>query len=128
MKAIAQVAANTNRIAQPRAAPSREFLERQAFEAFKAFVSAVQNLLQAGDATPTAQVVDTNCVGEAPTDVINAEEAAAFLGVDRNTVYDFANRGVIPHQRLGKRLLFRRGTLVAWLDASLCKATSTRKG
>jgi excisionase family DNA binding protein len=59
---------------------------------------------------------------------MTADDAAVFLGVDRNTVYDFAGRGVIPHQRLGKRLLFRRGTLVAWLDASLCKATSTRKG
>src|SRR5690348_10008304 len=107
VKALAQVAANTNRTPQPKAAPSREFLERQAFEALKAFISAVQSLLYAGDAAPTAPVVDTNCVDDPPTDVINAEEAAAFLGVDRNTVYDFANRGVIPHQRLGKRLLFR---------------------
>jgi putative transposase len=35
---------------------------------------------------------------------------------------------VVQHQRLGKRLLFRRGALVSWLDSSLCKATSTRKG
>jgi len=54
--------------------------------------------------------------------------AAHATGVDRNTVYDYANRGVIPHQRLGKRILFRRGALVAWLDSSLCKVTSTRKG
>ena len=60
-------------------------------------------------------------------DVMTADEVAAFLGVDRNTVYDYAGRGVIPHQRLGKRILFRRGALVSWLDVS-CKATSTRKG
>lgn len=60
-------------------------------------------------------------------DVMTADEVAAFLGVDRNTVYDYAGRGVIPHQRLGKRILFRRGGLVSWLDSS-CKATSTRKG
>ena len=47
---------------------------------------------------------------------MTADEGAALLGVDRNTVYDFASRGVIPHQRLGKRLLFRRGAVVAWLD------------
>ena len=58
---------------------------------------------------------------------MNADEVAAFLGVDRTTVYDFAGRGVIPHQRLGKRLLFRRGALVTWLDSSLCKVTSARK-
>ena len=64
---------------------------------------------------------------EPPSEVMSADEVAEFLGVDRNTVYDYAGRGVIPHQRLGKRILFRRGALVSWLDAS-CKATSTRKG
>lgn len=131
MKALAQVPANANASA-PNAsrlgtAPSREFLERQAFEAFKVFISAVQTLLHAGP--PTAVALDASSVDEnQASDVMTADEAAVFLGVDRNTVYDFAGRGVIPHQRLGKRLLFRRGTLVAWLDASLCKATSTRKG
>jgi excisionase family DNA binding protein len=60
------------------------------------------------------------------TEILTADEVAEFLGVDRNTVYDYAGRGVIPHQRLGKRILFRRGALVSWLDS--CKATSTRKG
>lgn len=64
---------------------------------------------------------------DAGREVMTADEVAAFLGVDRNTVYDYAGRGVIPHQRLGKRILFRRAALVSWLDAS-CKATSARKG
>ena len=57
--------------------------------------------------------------------VMCAEDVAAFLGVDRNTVYDYAGRGTIPCRRLGKRLLFHRPALVAWLDPS--KAASTRK-
>jgi excisionase family DNA binding protein len=57
---------------------------------------------------------------------MTADEVAAFLGVDRNTVYEYAGRGTIPHRRLGKRILFHRGALVAWLDP--CKAASTRKG
>lgn len=60
-------------------------------------------------------------------EVMTADDVALFLGVDRNTVYDYANRGVIPHRRLGKRLLFSRAGLVAWLETS-CKAASTRKG
>lgn len=100
---------------------SREFMDRIAAEVFRGVVTAVQQALR-GETTPH---------GSAPTeeasDVMNAEQAAEFLGVDRTTVYDFAGRGVIPHQRLGKRLLFRRGTLVSWLDSSLCKATSARK-
>ena len=97
---------------------SREFMDRIAAEVFRGVVAAVQGALR-GDAPPPTT--------EAP-DVMTADEVAAFLGVDRTTVYDFAGRGVIPHQRLGKRLLFRRGALVSWLDSSLCKATSTRKG
>ena len=30
------------------------------------------------------------------------------------------------HQRLGKRRLFRRGAVVAWLDMSLCNAAPLR--
>jgi excisionase family DNA binding protein len=97
---------------------SREFMDRIAAEVFRGVVAAIQGVLR-GDAAPAA-IPDS--------DVMNADEVAAFLGVDRTTVYDFAGRGVIPHQRLGKRLLFRRGALVSWLDSSLCKATSTRKG
>jgi len=99
---------------------SREFMDRIAAEVFRGVVAAVQGALR-GEVTPAAPP-------EATSDVMNADEVAAFLGVDRTTVYDFAGRGVIPHQRLGKRLLFRRGALVSWLDSSLCKATSTRKG
>jgi len=100
---------------------SREFMDRIAAEVFRGVVAAVQGALR-GEALPSAPSPETT------SDVMNADEVAAFLGVDRTTVYDFAGRGVIPHQRLGKRLLFRRGALVSWLDSSLCKATLTRKG
>lgn len=121
-------------------APSREFLERQAFDAFRAFVGAFQRLLASplGPAESRAPRVvalpeavvskAASAVDASGSDVMTADEVAVFLGVDRNTVYDYAGRGVIPHQRIGKRLLFRRGGVVAWLDSSLCKATSTRKG
>ena len=99
---------------------SRELMDRIAAEVFRGVVTAIQGVLH-GE-TPVA------ATPSAESDVMNADEVAAFLGVDRTTVYDFAGRGEIPHQRLGKRLLFRRGALVSWLDSSLCKATSTRKG
>jgi excisionase family DNA binding protein len=57
---------------------------------------------------------------------MNAEEVAEFLGVDRKTVYEYANRGRIPCRKLGKRLLFSRQALVAWLGS--CEAASSRKG
>ncbi len=52
---------------------------------------------------------------EAPRDVLCADEVAAWFAVDRKTVYSAAIRGEIPHQRLGKRLLFSRVALVSWL-------------
>jgi excisionase family DNA binding protein len=62
---------------------------------------------------------------DSDAEVMSADDVAAFLGVDRNTVYDYAGRGTIPCRRLGKRLLFHRPVLVSWLDP--CKAASTRK-
>ena len=49
---------------------------------------------------------------------MTAEEVAIFLGLERKTVYDYANRGTIPHQRVGKRLVFSRRALMGWLGAN----------
>jgi excisionase family DNA binding protein len=38
-----------------------------------------------------------------------------WLGVNRKTVYNSAARGKLPCQRLGKRLLFSREAIGAWL-------------
>lgn len=39
------------------------------------------------------------------SEVLNVEEVAAFLRVNRKTAYDYASGGQIPHRRLGRRLL-----------------------
>ena len=49
------------------------------------------------------------------SDVLTADEVAELLRLDRKTVYDYAGRGEIPCQRLGKRILFSRAALVSWL-------------
>ena len=78
------------------------------------------------DENATTLAATGNAPAGAPdAEVMCAEDVAAFLGVDRNTVYDYAGRGTIPCRRLGKRLLFHRPALVSWLDP--CKAASTRK-
>jgi excisionase family DNA binding protein len=106
---------------------SRELMATIALGALRGAVAFLKARLEtAGVETPAASPPPLAAT-ESDRDVMTADEVAAFLGVDRNTVYDYAGRGVIPHQRLGKRILFRRGALVSWLDAS-CKATSTRKG
>ena len=48
-------------------------------------------------------------------DIMSAEEVAVFLGLARNSVYEAAGRGEIPHRRVGRRLIFSREALLAWL-------------
>ncbi len=62
------------------------------------------------------------CVGEREVDgdeeVLTAREAARLLRVSADLVYEAANRGDIPHRRLGRRMLFSRRALLAWLRAA----------
>jgi excisionase family DNA binding protein len=51
-------------------------------------------------------------------EVLNADQLAEMLGLDRNTVYDAANRGDIPHRRVGRRLLFSRAAILVWLQGN----------
>lgn len=59
-------------------------------------------------------------------DVLTADEVAKLLRLDRKTVYDYAGRGVIPCQRLGKRVLFSRAAVVQWLGG--CSKGSSNGG
>ncbi len=56
-------------------------------------------------------------------DVLNADEVAAFLRCNRKTVYEAVARRQIPHQKLGRRVLFSRAALLEWLA---CKGSSER--
>jgi excisionase family DNA binding protein len=60
-------------------------------------------------------------------DILTAREAAAFLRVGRNCVYELAARQAIPHQRVGKHLRFSRDALVQWLS-SCGRSQSALKG
>lgn len=50
-------------------------------------------------------------------DVMTAIEAAAFLRIGRNAIYDLVGRNEIPHRRLGKQIRFSRAALVQWLSS-----------
>ena len=43
-------------------------------------------------------------------------EAAAYLGVSTDTIYEMVRRREIPHIRIRRRIFFRRDTLDAWLS------------
>lgn len=49
-------------------------------------------------------------------EVLTVDQVAELLGLGRNSVYDAANRGEIPHRRIGRRLLFSRTAVMEWLQ------------
>lgn len=51
------------------------------------------------------------------TDVMTVDEAAVFLRVGRNAVYDAIGRGEVPHRRIGKTIRLSRAVLVRWLGS-----------
>lgn len=57
-------------------------------------------------------------------DVLDADQVAALLGVNRKTVYEAAGRGDLPSRRLGRRLLFSRIAVLAWLRWNQCTGSS----
>ena len=57
---------------------------------------------------------------------MSAHELAAYLRVNRKTVYEYATKNVIPCRRLGRRLVFSRPAIVAWLARIPPAATPAR--
>lgn len=51
-------------------------------------------------------------------DVLTVHQAAKLLGLGLHTVYEAAGRGEIPHRRIGRRILFSRDAILAWLKGN----------
>ena len=54
---------------------------------------------------------------------VSAPEAAALLGLGRETIYDLVNRDELPHVRLGSRVLIPRRALEELAGARSTSAT-----
>lgn len=50
--------------------------------------------------------------------VMNAQQAAAFLNVEIATIYEKTSKKLIPHYKQGKKLLFKKSELVAWVESA----------
>ncbi|HVV84777.1 MAG TPA: helix-turn-helix domain-containing protein [Kofleriaceae bacterium] len=53
--------------------------------------------------------------GAAFSEVVTIDEAAAWLRVNRKTLYDAARSRKLPCARLGRRVLLSRAAIEAWL-------------
>ena len=47
--------------------------------------------------------------------VYTAQELAGLLGLNIKTLYEATARGEIPHRRIGRRILWPRPAIDAWL-------------
>ena len=47
---------------------------------------------------------------------LNVDEAANYTGLSKDSLYKLTSAKAIPHSKPGKRLLFKREDLDAWLD------------
>ena len=54
-------------------------------------------------------------------EVLTAEQVAAWLGINVDSCREAANRGDIPHRRIGRRMLFSRNAINTWLAGSSVK-------
>lgn len=51
-----------------------------------------------------------------PAHLLTPDEVCAWLRIERRPLYRLIARGAIPHIKLGNRLRFDHGAIVAWLD------------
>jgi len=48
--------------------------------------------------------------------VLDVKLAAQFLHVSIKTILTYSDHGILPHRRLGGRILFSRDELTRWVD------------
>jgi excisionase family DNA binding protein len=58
-------------------------------------------------------------------EVMNVDEVAVFLRINRKTVYEAVAARKIPHQRLGRRILFSKSALLQWLTGRVGETATT---
>jgi len=60
--------------------------------------------------------------------LLSVDDVAAFLGVQRDTVYKLIDRDNLPGLKVGRLWKFRQEEIDAWLDKRPGRQQGTRKG
>ena len=47
--------------------------------------------------------------------IMTVSSLAEYLKVSKATIYEYVRRGVIPHKRLGSRILFSKEKIDEWV-------------
>ncbi len=56
---------------------------------------------------------------------LNVDQAARFLGLKKGTVYNMVSRKVIPHYKVGSRVLFTQAKLKVWFESAAVPCVSS---
>lgn len=51
-----------------------------------------------------------------PREVMDIDQCAEYLGISKDTLYQYAAANQIPAFKLGNRWRFKRSTLDAWME------------
>lgn len=95
------------------------FLTNLDEQEFKEFLrDAIKEVL--GDVIPTLKE-------EAP-DILDVEQAAKFLRLKINTIYEKTSRKLIPHFKQGNKLYFKRSELETWVTRGKIKTSDELAG
>ncbi|GDX50892.1 excisionase [Bacteroidota bacterium] len=74
---------------------------------------AVQVALEQHQETAITELAENNLKSE----ILNADQAAEFLHIAKQTLYSMTSRRKIPFYKNGKKILFRKGELQEWLNS-----------
>ena len=55
------------------------------------------------------------------TDLLSQVELLTYLQISRTTLYKLIKKDDIPHMKLGRKLLFRKKDIDAWLESKRVK-------
>ena len=62
-----------------------------------------------------------------PREVLDIRNAAAFLGISQDTLYNYVTAGIVPAFKLGNRWKFTKSSLNKWLDEQIAKQNEDAK-
>ena len=66
-------------------------------------------------------LAEDKVTSENQSTLINIQEAAALLNLSVNTIYEKTSEKLIPHYKHGKKIMFKKSELLAWVESRRVK-------
>jgi excisionase family DNA binding protein len=62
-------------------------------------------------------VAELKLQNDSEDQLMTTQQAAAFLNLTLASVYDKTSQKLIPHYKQGKKIMFKKSELVAWIES-----------